>query len=589
MLYWICPECGRECQPAIRECPSCADALVSSAAATHPDQSLTEGVLALVRSVQDRPPVLITEPVPEPALVMAIRSNEDNGAVQPGSAAIENGSRIAENGNVESVVRPLVESAVFPQPAPEPIVWTSLARPVPEPLPAIAGLPQPPEMTNPPSGPVPGNLVQPSFEPAARPDFSLPFGRIEKLGIPAVEPFRPPVWTAPVASGPSSATAAPERPSLLASPEPYVIELPEEEVEPEVIDLVEPDPPVEDLFQDLPLEGLPLEDLPFVDEVPPPVFELVAESEPQYEPAEPEIEVVSEPIPGQGDLFAESESPVARVAEVEFPPVSDALELQSYLLLETITQQLATEESAIRAVMATFEQRPACALLAEPSEILEAPAPPLWQPVKLPRPAISAKRGVEGKLSVSLVPQPLTLPGPYLPRELQEFTSSVPRSSQRPHRRNGIPTWLVSVIVATTLFLGAGSAIQYLTGDKEAKAAPVTTTPAAAVPTGEPHAMARFVEVTGLRVIADLKHRSQVHYLVVNHSANPLTGVVLRIDVRSSAGPEYEAPLFSLSTVIPNLAPYQSKEIRADIDKDLRSASIPEWQNLRTDVQVTSQ
>jgi len=24
MLYWICPECGGECSPAIRECPACA-------------------------------------------------------------------------------------------------------------------------------------------------------------------------------------------------------------------------------------------------------------------------------------------------------------------------------------------------------------------------------------------------------------------------------------------------------------------------------------------------------------------------------------------------------------------------------------
>src|SRR5579863_1763185 len=24
MLYWICPECGHECSPAIRECPTCA-------------------------------------------------------------------------------------------------------------------------------------------------------------------------------------------------------------------------------------------------------------------------------------------------------------------------------------------------------------------------------------------------------------------------------------------------------------------------------------------------------------------------------------------------------------------------------------
>ena len=31
MLYWICPECGHECSPAIRECPTCTSAAESPA------------------------------------------------------------------------------------------------------------------------------------------------------------------------------------------------------------------------------------------------------------------------------------------------------------------------------------------------------------------------------------------------------------------------------------------------------------------------------------------------------------------------------------------------------------------------------
>ena len=32
MLYWICPECGHECSPAIRECPTCTTAEIVSLA-----------------------------------------------------------------------------------------------------------------------------------------------------------------------------------------------------------------------------------------------------------------------------------------------------------------------------------------------------------------------------------------------------------------------------------------------------------------------------------------------------------------------------------------------------------------------------
>jgi len=105
----------------------------------------------------------------------------------------------------------------------------------------------------------------------------------------------------------------------------------------------------------------------------------------------------------------------------------------------------------------------------------------------------------------------------------------------------------------------------------------------------EQHPFARFVEVTGLRVVADLSHRSQVQYIVVNHSSEQLSGMLVRIAVRSSADPAGAKPLFTVSAVIPSLGPHQSKEIRTDLDSQLRSSAIPDWEYLRTDVQVGTQ
>ena len=110
-----------------------------------------------------------------------------------------------------------------------------------------------------------------------------------------------------------------------------------------------------------------------------------------------------------------------------------------------------------------------------------------------------------------------------------------------------------------------------------------------AAPAFEQHPFARFVEVTGLRVVADLSHRSQVQYIVVNHSSEQLSGMLIRIAVRSSADPAGAKPLFTVSAVIPSLGPHQSKEIRTDLDSQLRSSAIPDWEYLRTDVQVGTQ
>jgi hypothetical protein len=76
---------------------------------------------------------------------------------------------------------------------------------------------------------------------------------------------------------------------------------------------------------------------------------------------------------------------------------------------------------------------------------------------------------------------------------------------------------------------------------------------------------------------------------VVNHSSAQLAGMVIRIAVRSASGAAGGAPLFVVSAVIPSLGPFQSKEIRTDLDSELRSSAIPEWENLRTEVQVTAQ
>jgi len=103
------------------------------------------------------------------------------------------------------------------------------------------------------------------------------------------------------------------------------------------------------------------------------------------------------------------------------------------------------------------------------------------------------------------------------------------------------------------------------------------------------HPFARFVEVTGLRVVADPNHHSQVQYIVVNHSASQLSGMSLRITVRSTTQAAGSAPLFTVSAMVPSLGPHQSKEIRTDLDSQLHASAIPDWEYLKTDVQVGTQ
>jgi hypothetical protein len=116
----------------------------------------------------------------------------------------------------------------------------------------------------------------------------------------------------------------------------------------------------------------------------------------------------------------------------------------------------------------------------------------------------------------------------------------------------------------------------------------VKASPTSKVRVVEEHPAARSVEVAGVRVITGINKKPQLQYLIINHSSSELTGLNIRIAVRSVESSE-DAPLFIVSSVVASLGPNQSKEIRADLDPSVSTSSIPDWHSLRTEVLVARQ
>jgi hypothetical protein len=151
-------------------------------------------------------------------------------------------------------------------------------------------------------------------------------------------------------------------------------------------------------------------------------------------------------------------------------------------------------------------------------------------------------------------------------------------------------------IMIIAVFLASSSLVQYLTADREAKAASVPTAPtptselapAPALPPAEQHPGARFVEVAGVRVVTAPNRKPQLQYIVINHSAGELTGLNIHIALHSADSPA-GAPLIRVSSIVPSLGANQSKEIRMDLDAGLRAASFPDWQSLRTEILIARQ
>jgi hypothetical protein len=273
------------------------------------------------------------------------------------------------------------------------------------------------------------------------------------------------------------------------------------------------------------------------------------------------------------------------------PAVARAIELEAELILDSMAQQSAAEQSAVRDIVVSFQQVTRN-LIGPPSDVLVAPAPLCLQWMHIPRPRLVPVRpsNLNPRDLMSGVQTP-PLAGPVVPNELRTLTEQPAGKQRRSRKKAGLPAWTASFLIALTVFLAVGSLLQYLAANREAKAnaAPAQASEAGstAVASGAQPA-SKLVEVTGLRVAAGPNRRPQLAFLVVNHSGNQLSGIGLQIAVRSASSSEGIAPLFRVSTTIPSLGPYQSREFRAELDPEVHATEIPDWQSLRADVHINT-
>src|SRR5271166_1386455 len=115
MLYWICPECGHECSPAIRECPTCTAA--EQAPPAPPSAQTSADILSLAQNfepeVESAPAAGLLSTASYRSLVSA--TNGHSAAVSTAAVADEDTVELvlspANRARLASMVKPLVESA----------------------------------------------------------------------------------------------------------------------------------------------------------------------------------------------------------------------------------------------------------------------------------------------------------------------------------------------------------------------------------------------------------------------------------------------------------------------------------------------
>jgi hypothetical protein len=189
----------------------------------------------------------------------------------------------------------------------------------------------------------------------------------------------------------------------------------------------------------------------------------------------------------------------------------------------------------------------------------------------------------------------MTLPGPTLPPGLKTFNGAgliaLPAvETSKGKSKSKSSSWLVSVTVMLVLLFMGVTAISSLTPHSAADTkptSPVVAEPAPADSVPAPsHPLAKSIEVTGFRIVVDPSRKSEIHYLLVNHSNAPLDDVTVFVTLRAGSGKAGQAPLCRFSFRASGIGAFESKEMVSAIEKPTRTVALPEWQDLRADVQV---
>lgn len=177
-----------------------------------------------------------------------------------------------------------------------------------------------------------------------------------------------------------------------------------------------------------------------------------------------------------------------------------------------------------------------------------------------------------------------------------ETTTARPAAPSRPtatptHR---LPAWLLTVMFAGGFAL-AGLAAYW--GYRHWRPQPQAAAPptkleappvARAAAPSKPHPLARYIEITGLRLSEDARQKASIQFLVVNHSTADLSGLAANVRLVAVSEKGERTPVGTFSFRLASLGPNESRELQAPLTTNLRVYELPDWQFLRAEFELTS-
>ena len=219
------------------------------------------------------------------------------------------------------------------------------------------------------------------------------------------------------------------------------------------------------------------------------------------------------------------------------------------------------------------------------------PPPPFQQPAPQypppPPPQYQAPPYQASQYPPQAPPPP---PYNYPPQQQPQYPPQQPPPGywmpQQPKR--GLPTWLLTVLVAAGTAVVIFGAIWLFSAHSDSKPSTAVENPAAK-PGSATNPIQRNIEVSGVRFDVDPKNKSKiiVKFVVTNHSGMDLSGLAGNVTLWGSTRKSEEDAQGSFSFAT-NLRPFETKDLTAPLTTKFKIYEMPDWQAVTADVQITA-
>jgi hypothetical protein len=202
------------------------------------------------------------------------------------------------------------------------------------------------------------------------------------------------------------------------------------------------------------------------------------------------------------------------------------------------------------------------------------PPPPVSEPKQTPPPP----------------PPPMyTAPSgePEAPRESRGSALFGAQPAPEP-RSSGMPTWLLTIL-CTAGFAAVVLGAYWLFGSHHSAAPSTTVESPAAKPGAAANPWQKVIEISGVRLQEDPKHKGKilVRFVVTNHSDSTIDGLAGNVTIWAGTkkSDEDAQGTFAFTT---GIGPYESKDVTAPFNTKLKVYELPDWNVMNTDLQITA-